>query len=383
MEHDANREPRIAVRYGATAVRDARQAVEALHEQIAQPEMKALLFFCSPDYDLNALGKAIQEKFDCPTLGCTTAGEICSTTGYTKGSLVGASLRSRELLVHRQIIQPLERFNVVEAEALSERLRGSLRLTRNFSEQNHFGILLVDGMSMLEEEIISALHEGLRGLLQIGGSAGDGLNFGKTWIYDNGRFLDNAAVYALFETSLPFRIFRIQHFEPSESRMVITDSDSASRTVREINGMPAASEYARVIGIDPDKLNPFVFAAHPVMLRIGDEYYLRSIQKLNPDGSLSFFCAIDNGLVMTVARGVDLIENLRQNLPALLNSVPNAQLAIGFDCILRRLEMEQKGLTDAANEILRGIPFIGFSTYGEQFNGIHVNQTLTGVVVGG
>jgi hypothetical protein len=25
---------------------------------------------------------------------------------------------------------------------------------------------------------------------------------------------------------------------------------------------------------------------------------------------------------------------------------------------------------------------VGFSTYGEQFNGIHVNQTLTGVAIG-
>jgi hypothetical protein len=56
---------------------------------------------------------------------------------------------------------------------------------------------------------------------------------------------------------------------------------------------------------------------------------------------------------------------------------------LGCDCILRRLELQQKGLLDEAPNVLRGADFIGFSTYGEQFNGIHVNHTLTGVALGG
>ena len=32
---------------------------------------------------------------------------------------------------------------------------------------------------------------------------------------------------------------------------------------------------------------------------------------------------------------------------------------------------------------LNKINFLGFSTFGEQYNAIHINQTLTGVVFGG
>jgi hypothetical protein len=32
-----------------------------------------------------------------------------------------------------------------------------------------------------------------------------------------------------------------------------------------------------------------VFAAHPVVVRIGNADFVRSIQRVNPDGSLSFF----------------------------------------------------------------------------------------------
>ena len=383
MENGTKQEVRLIVKQGASVLTDAEQAVRDLHDQIAQPEMDVVILFCSPEYDLDVLGRALREKFPCPILGCTTAGEISSVTGYTQGGLVGASLRSDELVIHRRIIQPLDRFGIDEAEALAVDLRSKLQLANSLSNPHHFGILLVDGMSMREEEMVARLHTALKGLPLIGGSAGDGLNFRKTWIYEDGRFISNAAVYALFETTLPFETFRVQHFEPTMTRLVITESNNATRTVYEINGMPAAEEYARAVGLQVNELSPFVFAAYPVMLRIGDEYYVRSIQKTNEDGSLTFFCAIDNGLVLTVAQGVGLIENLRESLEAVLERIPHVKLVLGCDCILRRLEMEQKKLTAAANDILRGLPFLGFSTYGEQFNGIHVNQTLTGIALGG
>jgi len=62
--------------------------------------------------------------------------------------------------------------------------------------------------------------------------------------------------------------------------------------------------------------------------------------------------------------------------------LPTLKLIGGYDCILRRLELEQKNLTEAAARVLQEVDFVGFSTYGEQVNGIHVNQTLTGVALG-
>jgi len=118
------------------------------------------------------------------------------------------------------------------------------------------------------------------------------------------------------------------------------------------------------------------------MLKIGGEYYVRSIQKVNPDGSLTFFCAIDNGLVLTVGRGKALVESLAETLARLRHELPTMKLILGCDCILRRLELQQKGLVEAAGEVLKDVDFVGFSTYGEQVNGIHVNQTLTGIALG-
>ena len=56
-------------------------------------------------------------------------------------------------------------------------------------------------------------------------------------------------------------------------------------------------------------------------------------------------------------------------------------LVLGFDCILRRLELNFRGRTSKMNSVLRNVPFVGFSTFGEQIDGQHVNQTMTGVAI--
>jgi hypothetical protein len=190
-------------------------------------------------------------------------------------------------------------------------------------------------------------------------------------------------VLAVVETDLPFLPVHSQHFEPTDKRLVITEADVATRTVMEIDGLPAAAEYAAAVGLSLENLTPQVFAAHPVMLRIGGEYYVRSIQKVNPDGSLTFFCAIDTGLVFTVAKSsASLIAHLEEKLAEIHQQIPHPALIFGSDCILRRLEMRQHGELEKAKAVLSQYPFIGFSTYGEQFCGIHVNHTLTALVLG-
>jgi hypothetical protein len=376
-------EARLNVRRGYSSLPEASQAAMELAAGIRQPDMQIVIFFCSSRYDLKVLGEVLKKQFDCPVVGCTTAGEITSEAGYLKDGIVGVTLSSKELVAHPKLIHPLDKFGLTEVQNLVRQLHQELKLYGEFDAAHMFGLFLLDGLSMLEEQIIASVQSQLGRVSVIGGSAGDDLNFRETHLYWDGHFLQNAAVLTLFETTLPFKIFQTQHFEPTATRLVITESDCATRTVQEINGGPAAEEYAKAVGLEVKELTPQVFAAHPVMLNIGGEYYVRSIQKANPDGSLTFYCAIDTGLVLTVAKGKALLENLQASLNSLRQEVHGLKLVLGCDCILRRLELQQKGLLSEAPNVLRGADFIGFSTYGEQFNGIHVNHTLTGVALGG
>jgi hypothetical protein len=152
--------------------------------------------------------------------------------------------------------------------------------------------------------------------------------------------------------------------------------------VKEINGLPAAAEYARLLGVTERELTPSRFAASPVVVLIDGNNYVRSIQHANADGSVTLYCAIDEGVVLRVAYGVDLVENLKAALVNLRTQIGPPQLIITCDCILRRLEIMQNKLEDQVGTILNNSNAVGFNTYGEQFHGVHVNQTLTGIAIG-
>ena len=373
---------RMRVCWGRSLQKDAEAAVLELRQAIETPEPDILIFFCSAEYDRTGLSKALKARFRCPIVGCTTAGEI-SPAGYQQGGIVAAAITSQKLKIHVHLLSPLSQMKASDFMDLALKMKKNLTPGTSFEKNRMFGLLLIDGLSKLEDEVIASLYSNLEGIPIIGGSAGDDLRFQETFVYADGAFHRDAAVFIMYETSLPFFTFQAQHFEPTDLKIVVTEADARNRIISEINGHPAAMEYARILGLRVEDLNPTVFSENPVMIRLGGDYYVRSIQKVNPDMSLSLFCAIEEGLVLTIGKGSDIAENLKQVIHGLHKDPDKAHLAIFCDCILRKLEVADKSLEEDCNRILSGITAVGFSTYGEQFNSIHVNQTLTGVIIHG
>jgi hypothetical protein len=54
---------------------------------------------------------------------------------------------------------------------------------------------------------------------------------------------------------------------------------------------------------------------------------------------------------------------------------------LACDCILRRIEAMENQRFGAVSSLLKQHGVVGFSTYGEQLNSMHVNQTMTGVAI--
>lgn len=362
---------------------DAREAARELHAGLAQPDMALVVFFCSSAYDLDVLGEELWRLFaGVQVVGCTTAGEI-GPSGYLDHSVTGASFPAGSFDVVSGIIGHLQQFTFATGQALAQELLQQLERDAPHAEvANRFAFLLIDGLSMREEQVTRALQSALGRLPLVGGSAGDGVNFGSTQVYYEGRFHADSAVLILVATRLPFKLFKTQHFVARDERIVVTEADASVRTVGEINGLPAAREYARILGIDACDLDPKRFAARPVVVMVGGTNYVRSIQKANPDGSLTFFCAIESGLVLRVANGVDLVENLERAFAHVRAEIGPPQLVLVCDCILRKLEIHQDHLERWVVDILAQNNAIGFNTYGEQFHGVHINQTLVGIAIG-
>lgn len=370
-------ELRLKVLQGKSTNIDVQEAVRELAAQIEQPNTQVCLVFFSDEYDPQQLGQALREHLSGPVIGCTTAGQL-SETGFQRGGISGASLAGDELSVIPYLIHPLSS-HAEQVAVIAEDIQEQLSHT----PAPAFGFLLVDGLSMKEELLISALYMALGNVPIFGGSAGDSLKFKKTFVYYDGELLQDAAVFTLFSTTLPFHIFKHQHFLPTTTRLVVTAADPDKRLVKEINGEPAAEAYAQLIGVAVDQLNSVVFSRNPLMLRIGNDYYVRSISNVEPDGGLKFFCAIDAGLVLTIGRGDSAIESLHRDLQKVQQDLGDPAVIIGCDCILRRLEMEEQGIDDSAGGLMARSKIVGFSTYGEQINSVHVNQTFTGVAIAG
>ena len=86
--------------------------------------------------------------------------------------------------------------------------------------------------------------------------------------------------------------------------------------------------------------------------------------------------------MLRVAHGSDLMGNLNKTFETITAEIGTPQAVLACDCILRNLEITQDGLKDSVGEVFRRNNAFGFSTYGEQYGGVHVNQTLTGVAFG-
>lgn len=362
---------------------DARQAAREFYEGVIQPDTEVVVFFCSSEYDLDVLAEELQRLFgEIPVIGCTTAGEI-GPAGYRERSLSGVSFPAAICTAVAGRIGELQNFSIAGGQVFAQLLLQSLeRRAPNADATNTFAFLLIDGLSIREEPVTRSVQTALGNISLCGGSAGDDLQFSKTWVYHEGAFHGDSAVILLMSTELPFRVFKTQHFVSLAERLVVTEADTEHRTVKEINGLPAAEEYARLIGTRVETLQPTNFAAAPVVVLIDGTDYVRSIQKALPDGSLSFYCAIEEGLVLRVARGVDLAANLDKAFAGIREELGAPQAVLACDCILRKLEIAQNGSKPVVEALLRENNVVGFSTYGEQFGGVHVNQTFTGVAFG-
>ena len=371
------------IRAGQSSATDACQAVAEFHAAVNQPDMALVIFFCSSEYELDVLAAEMNRLFaGVHVVGCTTAGEI-GPLGYLRHSLSGASFPKGSNRVVSGLLENLSQFEITKGQDFVQSLLQSLESqSPKVCPEHCFALLMIDGMSIREEPVAHTLQYALGEIPLFGGSAGDDQKFARTHVFSDGQFHSDSAVLILVNTIFPFRIFKTQHFIPTDERMVVTDADPSRRIVNEINGLPAAEEYARLLGVGIHELNPLSFAASPVVVMIDGTDYVRSIQKANPDGSLTFYSAIEEGLVLRVAHGAGLVNNLEQTFEKIHTAIGKPQLVIGCDCILRRLEIMQNGLQERVAEIFLANNTIGFNSYGEQFRGVHVNQTLTGIAIG-
>lgn len=369
----------LIVRRAESAADAPEQAVAEVVSGLGGGPFALVLLFVSCRYDRTRVAAAVREQLQQETvIGCTTAGEI-GVSGYLDNSMVAIGLPLSHFRAAPMVIRDVDNFGQSFTVAEALRRRGGLA-DRTPTWSNEFAFLLTDGMSMREDGLVAALAPALGTTPLFGGSAADGVRFGETFVFADGGFRQNTAVVAFIRTACRIKVFRFDHLVPTDVKMVVTAADPARRLVHELNAEPAARAYARALGRESEQLSAFIFAAHPVAVRVGDRHHVCSIQRVEENGDLRFLTAIDEGLVLTLAKGQDIASHLARSLDELSPEGPPDTI-IACECVLRRLEIEKTNVRTPMSETLRRHRVIGFNSYGEQFNMLHVNQTFTGVAI--
>ncbi len=371
------------IRVAQSDADDAAVAVRALQRLLYQPYGELVIFFCSNDYDLEAVAREMNSCFaGMKVIGCTSAGGI-GPRGYVEHSISGISFTSKVLSAAVGRIASLSDFDPDAAEALVASLRERLEGAHpGVHDHSLFAFQMIDGLAQCEEAVTYAFQDALGLIPLVGASAGDTGPFGPTYVFEHGTFHEDSAVLLIATSTLPFRTFSTHHLTGTDRRAVVTAAGPSSRRVVEIDGFSAAEGYARLFDRSADELGTSFFAAHPVVVRIGGVDYGRAVSSVNNDGSLTFQCAMEEGVILRGAVENDLVTDFMNSFAPVNRYLGKPSAIVMFDSVPRNESIAQLDLEARVAGMLRSQNTVGFSTHGVQAKGIHLNQAVAGVAFG-
>ncbi|MCE5250327.1 FIST C-terminal domain-containing protein [bacterium] len=352
------------------------EAIQDISKQFADIDPRMVIYFASSKFDPENLSQQLQNAFNSAAVfGCSTAGEIVSGK-MLKGSVVAMAFSSDAIEdVKVEVVENIKEGNNVEAvfSAFGE-YYGTSMDELDFTK--YVGIILVDGLSGAEERLMDRIGD-LTNVTFVGGSAGDDLKFQKTFVFAGNKAYTNAAILVLIKPGIGFDIIKTQSFCSTDKTLVATKVNVAGREVIEFNNRPASVEYAEAVGTSVDNA-PNCFMSHPVGLMFDDEPYVRSPQQIKGE-RMVFYCNVLEGMELSLLSSTDIVNETKKAIDDKKKELGTISAIINFHCILRTLELESKGITEAYGKLFTDIPTIGFSTYGEEYIG-HINQTSTMLV---
>jgi two-component system chemotaxis sensor kinase CheA len=367
---------------GHSASMNADEAVDEATRAIPRdrdPDVVLAFWSVAQDHeDGETVARALAARFPRSIVtGCTSAG------GYFGE---GADVRRAEGLVVAALYTPrirwgierieLDGFDGPAARACVDRLLGAVGIDRGSLDPKHqLCITLADGLRQKEEELAASLAEALDGVPSVGGSAGDDLHFRETFVLHNGRSERGIAVALFAHCEDGFSLIKHQSVRSTGRLLAVTAAKG--RTVFTLDGQNAAEVYAEALGTPLATLRGLT-ARPPLLFRCNGRDYIRSVRAIGDDGSLHFYCAIEEGVVLALGETHEPVEALS----SLMDGGPTGAFLLAFNCAHRAIEATEAGIHEplAARLSVAGRSILGFDTYGEQFGGLHINQTLVGAI---
>lgn len=199
----------------------------------------------------------------------------------------------------------------------------------------------------------------------------------ETFVSINGIVYENACAFVLIK-NLKGRIFSFKEhlYRPTKNTFRVTDVDCESRTVYEYNGEPAALVVSKVLKTDISNVAEML-VGKPMGRVVGKEIFITEAASVNIDNSISFYSQIYNYSKITLMEMDDIPSVFNRTKREITENI-QADFMFTVNCLSRTKLFEKKDLLVPFLDNLKSMApsFIGFSGYGEQYNLMHINQTM-------
>jgi hypothetical protein len=363
-------------------------AEELVRNAGAAPKLAVL--FANRDRDLQGLVRAVRERLRKSTrlVGGTTTCVLDNAGFHPNQSVLG--LLGGDFEVGIGVGKGLEADAAAAgAQAIARAASELGRRESDLDVRRHVAMVVDDGLRMKKEELLLGVLEKNPALTCVGGGACDLISQPKpnALVFVDDEVVSDAAAVTVFHTNRPWAALRPHAYQPTGERVTFSKVDDGNKRVLEINGKPAAAEYARVLGVEIGDLEfgkPRGFSARPTALRVGREYFMRSPWMALPDGSIVFVSHVVEGTEVELMKMGDMVDMTRkfftEELPRRMAS---PQAVILFNCCGRSWTAHSLGVHDKLGAVMKDAPpAVGLDVWGEIYNAFAIDTTLNVLVFG-
>lgn len=349
---------------------DSEGAVEEIIEQckrdLGEKKPKAGLLFSAIDYSFQTLLDGFNDEWpDIELIGCTTDGEISSRMGFCEDSCVLMLFCSDTIDIYAGIGKNLSTdINKATADAVE---------MAKAKSTNHpaLCITIPDGLTCSGQVVVEGLVSKLGADVPlIGGTAGDQLNFEKTFQFFGREVLHDSVPILVFSGPLQVSFSLGMGCKPIGGEGVVTKSSGT--LLQEIDSKPAKSFYQQSLGEDTSLSVEIPLA---VLNEDGEIDYLRtpSAQFDEKTGEVQMFADTHVGshVKMVMLDRDNLVDSCEDSAAVAkehLLETTTPDVILHFSCCGRKVLLgsrTQEEHEKVLSALDTDIPSVGFYTYGE------------------
>lgn len=237
-----------------------------------------------------------------------------------------------------------------------------------------------------EENILEVLAEAVKNtnIRVVGGNAGNELDDFNTLLAFNGKVYSNGCVYIFIHNlNGSVKIVRGDICTGTRRRLIPTDVDIEKRIVYEFDGVPAATALSDELNLSIDKLSQELWK-HPVGRQEGDNWKAVEIGGITPERGVKLGATVYGGVGLILLESTEYEKRIADFEKALAKEITDSDFCLLMICKTISLYLKNENWIHKLTKNLDSIfsQYTGFSGWGEQLGGNHLNQSMIAVAFG-